>query len=100
MESLELQKTFFEYLKNRISGNLSAVDEIADLLNISNDSAYRRIRGEKELTLSELKILCSHFNVSVDHLLGIDSGTFLFRGRLVDGQNTGIRDYLSNMLMV
>ncbi len=100
MESIELQRTFFEFLKNRISGNLSPVDEIADLLNISNDSAYRRIRGEKELSLSELKTLCNHFGISVDHLLGIESGTFLFRGRLVDGQQTGIREYLTNMLTV
>jgi len=30
-------------------------DEVAELLNISNDSAYRRIRGEKLLYFGELK---------------------------------------------
>ncbi len=100
MDSIELQKTFFDFIKSRISEKISLVDEIADLLNISNDSAYRRIRGEKELSLTELKTLCSHFQVSVDHMLGIDSGTYMFRGRLVDGAKTGIKEYLGSMLMV
>ena len=46
MESNELQKQFFTQLKGRLPQHLSMVDEIAELLNISNDSSYRRIRGE------------------------------------------------------
>jgi uncharacterized protein with HEPN domain len=44
------------------------------LLTVSSDSAYRRIRGEKDLTLPELQTLCRHFHLSMDEMLGGDSG--------------------------
>lgn len=53
--------------------NLSFVHEIAELLEISYDSAYRRIRGEKELSLEELHRLSHKFEVSLDFLLGLQS---------------------------
>jgi hypothetical protein len=48
--------------------NLSFADELAEILNISRDSAYRRIRGETILSLDEVGALCSHFKVSLDSL--------------------------------
>lgn len=47
MGSIELQQHFFDHIKERLPTHLSLVDEVAELLSISNDSAYRRIRGEK-----------------------------------------------------
>lgn len=44
------------------------VDVVAELLNMSLDAVYRRIRGEVELSVTELSILCSRFNVSFDEL--------------------------------
>src|SRR5207253_950661 len=55
MNSADLQQVFFTKLKNVIPANISMVDEIADILDIGYDSVYRRIRGEKPITLGELK---------------------------------------------
>ena len=44
-----LQSRFFQELKSIIPPYSSLVDEIAELLQVSMDSAYRRIRGEKLL---------------------------------------------------
>lgn len=49
--------------------NSKLVEIIADLLDIRPDSAYRRIRGEKELSLSELKKVCAAYNISMDAML-------------------------------
>ena len=53
-----IQQALFQQVKDQLPGHLSFVDEISDLLEISNDSAYRRIRGEKELSLKETQKVC------------------------------------------
>lgn len=100
MEAIDLQKIMFARIKQVMPSHVSPVDEIADLLNISNDSAYRRLRGEKQLDLSELQVLARHYHISVDSLMNADGGAFLFRGSLLDGEKTGLKEYLQNMLFV
>lgn len=98
MESNELQKRFFNQLKSRLPQHMSMVDEIAELLNISNDSSYRRIRGEKAITLEEIQKLCNHFKLSLDQLLSIDTDTTLFYGQWADYRNFNFETYLADML--
>jgi hypothetical protein len=71
MESTQLQQDFFQHIKSKLPPHLSFVEEIAELLSISTDSAYRRIRGEKPISLEEVQRLCSHFRISLDHVLNI-----------------------------
>ncbi|MGZ3951847.1 MAG: helix-turn-helix domain-containing protein, partial [Flavisolibacter sp.] len=56
----DLQQQLFNYIKDS-QPHISLADELCDLLEISYDSAYRRIRGEKPLTLLELKALCEKY---------------------------------------
>src|SRR5436189_3215860 len=98
MESEELQKQFFHQLKGRLPQHLSLPEEVADLLEISTDSSYRRIRGEKPLTLDEARKLCNHFKISLDQLLSIDTDTTIFYGQWADYRNFNFEVYLSNML--
>ncbi|MDR2039182.1 MAG: helix-turn-helix domain-containing protein [Bacteroidales bacterium] len=67
------QKRLFEIVKSKISGQYRLADIIEDLLGVSSDSAYRRIRGEKELSFSELKKICEKFNLSMDEILNYNS---------------------------
>lgn len=78
--------------------HLSLVDEVADVLNISNDSAYRRIRGEKPIALEEIKKLCLHFKISLDQLLHLNSESFLFTGKLADRINFSFELYIQDFL--
>ena len=84
MESTELQQLFFQHIKSRIPQHVSLVDEMADLLGISNDSAYRRIRGDKQISLQEAQLICKHYQLSLDQLLGLESNSFTFYGNLVN----------------
>lgn len=63
------QKQFFEKLKNSVSLNINLAYELANVLKISNDAAYRRLRGEKLLNFDEIVILCQHFNIGVDEFI-------------------------------
>ena len=82
METSSAQQLFFQYIKGKIPSNLSMVDEVAGLLNISNDSAYRRIRADKPISFEELQKLCVHYKVSLDQFLNLQSDTFIFSGKL------------------
>ena len=78
--------------------HLSFVDEIAEILNISNDSAYRRIRAEKAISFDEIRTLCSHFKISLDQLFALKSNSIIFTGRSADYANFTFDLYLQQML--
>ena len=56
-----IQTDFLNQMRNKLPGNASFADELAELLNVSRDSAYRRIRGETVLSLDEVKKLLTIF---------------------------------------
>ena len=93
-----VQQIFFQHIKSNLATHLSLVDEIADQLNISNDSAYRRIRGEKPLSFEEIKTLCAHYHISLDQLFHLDNDSILFSGPLATKENFGIDKYLGHLL--
>lgn len=98
VESQQLQQQLFAQLKNSLPPHLSLVDEISSLLDLSPDSVYRRIRGEKPLTLTELKKICVHFRLSLDQLLQLQSDTVVFSATDLHKQEFPFGDILSNML--
>jgi hypothetical protein len=73
-----LQSVLLEQVRKFLPSNISLADELADLLNISRDSAYRRIRGETVLSLDEAKKLYDRYGVSIDALFSHDSNMALF----------------------
>ena len=60
------QSGFIKAIEDFIPKNVSLVNELAETLGISNDSAYRRIRGETSLTFDEIGTLCSKYKLSFD----------------------------------
>ncbi|MFI5219768.1 MAG: hypothetical protein ACHQNT_09795 [Bacteroidia bacterium] len=98
MESLELQKQFFDYIKEKLPPHLSLVDEVAEVLGISNDSAYRRIRGEKPIAFEEIRTLCKRFRVSLDHMINITTDSTVFSGSWVEKDGFNFDNHLNDML--
>lgn len=98
METSNAQQLFFQYIKGKIPSNLSMVDEVAGLLNISNDSAYRRIRADKPISFEELQKLCVHYKVSLDQFLNLQSDTFIFSGKLDTDIDFSFEKWLDEVL--
>src|SRR5687768_7001739 len=96
MSAAHIQIQLFQYLKNKLPEQSSLVDEVAKLLGISTDSAYRRIRGEKALSIEELYTLCVHYKLSLDSLLNLQTDAFLFTGSFVQAENFKFEEYLTN----
>ncbi len=99
MESIELQKFFFQHIKSKLPAHFSFAEEIADILQISTDSSYRRIRGEKPISFEEIQKLCKNYQISLDHILSIDSNSTVFYGNWVEVDNFDFDKYLNDMLL-
>jgi hypothetical protein len=90
-----LQQLFFQQIRNQIRDQQSFVHEIAGLLRISYDSAYRRIKGDKEMTLDELVILSDHFGLSLDAIFNLVGKNVVFRNFGLQTSANKINDWLS-----
>jgi hypothetical protein len=78
---LKVQQRLFQLIKDT-RPHLSLADAVEEILSVGQDSAYRRISGKTELTLSELHKLCHHFSISADELLyadDLDQITFSYK---------------------
>ena len=98
MDAIQTQTLFFNHIRVKLPPHLSFVDEVAELLNISNDSAYRRIRGEKPLGLNEIQVICNKYHISLDQLLQIQTNTVIFAGNKVDPVSFGFNRYLNDII--
>lgn len=88
-----LQSKFLEAVKELIPPNKALVTEISDILDVSSDSAYRRIRGETSLTLDEVSKIAKVYNLSLDSLIGTGSGAVTFNYHALKSLSD-YRDYL------
>ena len=98
MENNELQQQLFTHLKEKLPPHLSLVDELEDLLDLSPDSVYRRLRGEKPITLGELKKICVHYHLSLDQLLQLNTDSVVFRAPDLEKKNFPFVDILNSIL--
>ena len=89
-----MQLLFFKHVKSILPGHLSLADEMSELLDISNDSAYRRIRGEKAMSLEEISKICLKYRISLDQLMNTGSDSTVFYGRNLDADNFDLEQYL------
>jgi hypothetical protein len=94
----DIQSQLFQKIRDQLSDHMSLVDEIADILQISNDSAYRRIRGDKHLSLQEVQKLSVHFNFSVDDLTESKVDTVTFKTNFLAEEDYSFTDWLKSLL--
>ena len=94
----DIQIRLVRMIRDQLPGHVSLVDEIADLLQISNDSAYRRIRGEKPLSLHELQILAGKFRISLDDLMGTPTNSVTFSTNFLTEDSFSFVDWLKSLL--
>ncbi|MFZ9388897.1 MAG: hypothetical protein ACO25B_13580 [Chitinophagaceae bacterium] len=91
------QDMLFNKIREFIPPEASVADVVAELLNLSPDSAYRRIRGDTPLVLDEAKVLCTHFKISLDQLYYIEPESVLFRNVRIDNQQYTFEHYISGI---
>ena len=70
-----MQDEFITYLKTKAQDNTSFVEEIASVLDIGYDAAYRRINLKTSLSLEETVKLAKHYKISLNKLFEVGSQT-------------------------
>ncbi len=98
MPTKSLQELLFQQVKEKLPGATPLVDTVAEVLHLSNDSAYRRIRGETPLVLEEVQTLCKAYNLSLDGLLQIKNNTTSFSVMRVNNQDHDFGKYWTDLL--
>lgn len=98
MEAITMQQQFFSLLKNALPENVSMADELAEKMGLSYDSVYRRIRGEKPLTMPELGMLCRQYNISLDQVLQLHTDAVVFTAPAINSAALPFSDYINGML--
>jgi len=96
-EGINVQKKFFEELKSKLPPNLSMANVVADELNISIDSAYRRIRCESDLSLQEFDILSSKYAISTEAVLTKSHKSVHFNYRSIDFDDFSFESYFQSL---
>lgn len=81
-----------------LASSESLTDTVSEILHVSSDSAYRRIRNETPLVLDEAKLLCEHFHLSLDQVLNTRSNSVLFENVRINNQEYSYEAYLSDLI--
>lgn len=92
-----IQSCLLEQIGKLLPSSISLVDELVDVLNISVDSAYRRLKGETALNINEIELLLKKYKVSFDSLFTLDRNTVTFDfGAMNTEQN--FKNYLLSIM--
>lgn len=94
----EKQKQFLEKIKFLLPSNISFVDSLSQILEVSPDSIYRRIRCETALTFDEIVKLCQYYKLSFDSLIECDSSAVTFNYGSMSPSVESFKGYLRSIL--
>jgi hypothetical protein len=97
-EDASLQKNLFDRIRQKVSVHLSFVEEIAEVLTISTDSAYRRLRCETPVTLEETVALCRHFKIALEEIIPQPQEAVTFNRFSIHEESLQFADYLTHSL--
>lgn len=97
ISSEKVQIRFIEKIRNSLPKNISLAETLAETLNISTDSAYRRIRGSTSLTIDEVITLCNRFKINFDLLSEDQAGTVTFNYQILSENEQNFDSYLKRL---
>lgn len=99
MPNYQSQEFLFQRIRELLPPEDSLVDLIADILHLSSDSTYRRIRGETPLVLDEARQLCEYFKISLDQTLNAQNDSTIFKNVRINVRNYGYEQYLKELTL-
>ncbi|MFZ1706039.1 MAG: helix-turn-helix domain-containing protein [Saprospiraceae bacterium] len=93
---MKVQLALIKACKEKIEGS-NLAQELSELLHVNVDGAYRRMRGSTELTISEIQLICKHFNISFDSIMLYQSNLVPFHFNTMFKERFHIVEYLENI---
>lgn len=93
----QIQQHFISRFKQVLPPGIGMAEEIADLLDVSIDSAYRRIRGETELTIEEIFRISKKYAISIDEVFSNQADTVTFAYTKLTDSQVNFEAYLTRL---
>ncbi|WP_375241229.1 hypothetical protein [Polaribacter sp.] len=62
------EERLFKLIRENLPKNVSLIEDVASVLDVNYDAAYRRIKGKTALTLNEALVLSKHYNLDLKNL--------------------------------
>lgn len=94
---ISTQQTLLDTIKSLLPSNNSLAVVLSTILDISIDSAYRRIRCETAFTIDEIVNICNHFQISFDSFIGNKKGLVTFKYASLEEDVNGFKPYLEGL---
>ncbi|MEO6190070.1 MAG: hypothetical protein ABIO44_06625 [Saprospiraceae bacterium] len=89
-----ISNRIFSFIETKFfTSRKNLLDEIGKILNLQSASIYK-IHGPSSLSLEEAEILCRHFRISLDEILGIGDDKIYFDFPALYGSVANESDYL------
>ena len=93
----DIQQRIFNSIKLQLTQSEKLSNVLQETLFVSQDAAYRRLRGEVPLTIYETKTLCEKFGLSFDDYGDIQKGRVQFTYNPLDRIGLNFETYLTGL---
>jgi hypothetical protein len=93
----DIQQRIFNAIKLQLFPEEKLSQVLQDKLFISQDAAYRRLRGDVPLTIYETKTLCTDYKLSFDDYSDLQAGKVLFSYNPLVSIDMNYKSYLAGL---
>lgn len=97
MNGKNLQTYIFQEIEKLYPEKNKVIADVASVLHLSPNAAYKRIKGLTSLNLDDLVSLCQHFKISLDKFISNDKENVLFQFSNLERQPKTYSEYLEKM---
>lgn len=94
---MDIQVRLFEQIKAKLPAEEHLGKVLSELLDMSTDSVYRRLRGATSLTPEEIQLLCQHFEISFDKIMGTTGRSVVFHYNPIKRSEFSFNTYLEGI---
>lgn len=99
MNNLLLQQNLFQIIKSKLNKEANLAKVIAETLNVSIDAAYKKIKGERLIDMSELQVLLAEFKIPIADIDTVNTyNRVWFNFKPINGIDFTYKDYLKQMV--
>jgi hypothetical protein len=94
----KIQEQLIQLVKRKLSSTETIGQVLSEVLSVSQDAAYRRLRNETPLTIDEVRRLCIYFDISFDSLLQLKEANVAFSYMPLNAFDFSLESYLEGIL--
>jgi len=98
ISKLEQQQKFVKLLRSLVPSQVNLARDLMDLLEISQDGAYRRLRCQTAISLDETVKICLHYSVPLEALNNEVPDVVTFQFHALNDDAASFRNYLESLL--